>query len=138
MIALPPIIEQYWYAMDWDVEALWALDLPAEPFPIARLLWHLDVPLWPLEDERYVLTPRQVLRAPYRYGREYRRVRAASLVFPIEITRFRGRWLILDGVHRLARAHEDGFDTIQARKVPRQHLTLAGEEARPTLPRGAG
>lgn len=74
MIELPQIIEEYWYALDWDVEALWALDLPAELFPIDKLLWHLDVPLWPLEDERYALTPRQVLRSPYRYDKEYRRV----------------------------------------------------------------
>lgn len=120
MIELPPTIAEYWYAFDWDVEALWALELPSEMFPIDRLLWHLDVPLWPLDDEKYALTPRQVLRAPYRYAKEYRRVRAASLVFPIEITRFKGRWLILDGVHRLTRAHEDGHEEIFVRKVPRK------------------
>lgn len=127
VIELPQIIEEYWYALDWDVEALWALDLPTELFPIDKLLWHLDVPLWPLEDERYVLTPRQVLRSPYRYDKEYRRVRLASLVFPIEITRHRGRWLILDGVHRLTRAHEDGSDTIYVRKVPGRYLTWRDE-----------
>ncbi len=120
VIELPPAIQQYWYAFDWNVEALWALDLPSEPFPVDRLLWHLDVPLWPLDDEKYALTPRQVLRAPFRYSKEYRRVRDASLVFPIEITWFRGRWLILDGVHRLTRAHEDGLDEIYVRKVPRK------------------
>ena len=124
MIELPPIIAEYWYAFDWDVEALWALELRTEPFPIARLLWHLDVPLWPHEQARYVLTPRQVLRAPFRYAREYRRLRSANLTFPIEITRFRGRWMILDGVHRLARAHEDGADTIYVRKVPPAVLRL--------------
>jgi len=122
VIELPPAIEEYWYAFDWNVEALWALDLPSMPFPIERLLWHLDVPLWPLDDSKYVLTPRQVLRSPYRYSKEYRRVRAASLAFPIEITRFRGRWLILDGVHRLTRAHEDGREDIYVRKIPRRMI----------------
>ena len=119
LIELPRTIAEYWYAFDWDVEALWALDLPAGPFPIDTLLWHLDVPLWPLDDQQYALTPRQVLRSPFRYAREYKRVRAANLMFPIEITWLKGRWLILDGVHRLARAHEDGLEEIMVRKVPR-------------------
>jgi hypothetical protein len=122
LIELPRTIAEYWYAFDWDVEALWALDLPARPFPIDKLLWHLDVPVWPLDDLKYALTPRQVLRSPFRYAKEYRRVRAASLVFPIEITRLKGRWLILDGIHRLARAHEDGLEEMMVRKVPRAML----------------
>jgi hypothetical protein len=122
VIELPPSIAQHWQALEWDVEQLWALDLPSEPFPIEKLLWHLDVPIWPIDDDRYALTPRQVLRSPYRYAREYRRIRAANLVFPIEITRHRGRWLILDGVRRMARAHEDGNDTMYVRKVPGRFL----------------
>lgn len=138
MIQLPSIIKQYWYAFDWDVEALWALELPAEPFPLARLAWHLDVPVWPLDEQPYALTPRQVLRAPFRHAREYRRVRAANLMFPLEITYFRGRWLILDGVHRLTRAHEDGHYEILVRKVPRRMIRPAGETASANPPPGAG
>jgi hypothetical protein len=122
LIELPEVIAEYWYAFDWNVEALWALDLPAERFPLKKLIWHLDVPLWPLDERGYALTPRQVLKAPYRYAREYRRTRAADLMFPIEITRFKGRWLILDGVHRLLKAHEDGHEEILVRKVPRTLL----------------
>ena len=119
---LPSIIEQYWYAFDWNVEALWAMDLKTEPFPISRLEWHLDIPAWPFEGKRYVLTPRDVLRSPYRYADEYGRMQRASLVFPIEITWFRSRWLILDGVHRLLKAHEQGLEQIMVRKVPRNAL----------------
>jgi hypothetical protein len=64
LIEVPHAIAEYWYAVDWDVEALWALDLPARPFPIDRLLWHLDVPVWALDRQKYALTPRQVLRSP--------------------------------------------------------------------------
>lgn len=130
MIELPETIKTYWYAFDWDVESLWALDLPIEPFPMDKLLWHLDVPLWPFEEKPYRLTPRQVLRSPYRYEKEYRRARGANLLFPIEITRFKQRWLILDGVHRLLKAHEDGLETINARKVPWRHLSLTGDPPR--------
>jgi hypothetical protein len=54
-------------------------------------------------------------------------------VFPIEITRLKGRWLILDGVHRLTRAHEDGLEEIMVRKVPRAMLGPGS-----SWPRGAG
>lgn len=114
-----------WAAFDLDVEALWALEIPARPFPIARLLWHLDLPLWHYEGQQFVLTPRQVLRSPYRYAAEYRRIRQASLLFPIEITRHDSRWRILDGVRRVARAHEDGLDEIHVRKVKPAVLTSA-------------
>lgn len=119
---LPRVIEAYWYAFDWDVEALWALDLPVVPLPISRLEWHLDVPVWPRDGLPYRLTPREVVKSPYRFAEEYRRTQAASLVFPLEITWFRGRWLILDGVHRLLKAHEQGHDEMMVRKVPRRLL----------------
>jgi hypothetical protein len=112
------IITDYWYGVSWDVEALWALDLPAEPFPIARLLWHLDVPLWPRDEQAYRISPRQVLLQPHRYAAEYRRAQQASLMFPIEITFFKRRWMILDGVHRLLKAHEMGLEEVTVRKVP--------------------
>lgn len=116
--ALPDVIEKYWYAFDWDVEALWALDLAAEPFPLSRLEWMLDIPAFGFEGRDYCLSPREVLRQPYRYAAEYQRVVKASLVFPIEIVWLRGRWVILDGVHRMMKAHEAQNDEIMARKVP--------------------
>lgn len=118
IVPRPSVVEQYWYAFDWDVEALWALDLPAEPMPFGLLEWHLDVPLWPDENRPYRITPRDVLKSPNRYALEYRRTREASLVFPLEVTWFRNRWLILDGVHRLLKAHELGQAEMVVRKVP--------------------
>lgn len=121
---LPSIIEKVWYAFDWNAEDLWALDLKAEPFPLARLEWMLDIPAFPFEERPYVLAPRDVLRQPTRYHVEYRRVVEASLVFPIEITWLRGRWVILDGVHRMMKAHEAQHTQIMVRKVPRRLLPV--------------
>ena len=104
------------------------LDLPTEPFPIARLAWHFDVPLWPDGERAYQVTPRQVLLQPHRFAADYARTRAASLVFPIEITFFKRRWLILDGVHRLLKAHELGHEDILVRKVPKAFLRTMGIE----------
>jgi hypothetical protein len=121
---LPRIIEQVWYAFDWNAEDLWALDLKAERFPLARLEWMLDIPAFGFEGRDYCLSPREVLRQPYRYASEYQRVVAADLVFPIEIIWLRGRWVILDGVHRMMKAHEAQHDEIVVRKVPRSTFGL--------------
>lgn len=128
MAALPSVIEKYWYAFDWDVEALWALDLKAESFPLSRLEWMLDIPAFGFEGENYCLSAREVLRQPFRYAAEYQRVKMASLVFPIEIVWLRGRWVILDGMHRMMKAHEAQHDEIMVRKVPLR-LLMSMEEA---------
>jgi hypothetical protein len=64
------------------------------------------------------LTPRQVLKSPYRFEQKYRRALAADLVFPLDITWYRSGWPILDGVHRLLKAHEDGLGEEALRKPP--------------------
>ena len=110
----PAIIASYWYAFDWDVEAIWKLDLPVRTMAVADLLWHLDVPVW----EDYRLTPRQVLDDPVRHAGEHARMLAADLAYPIDIFRFRSRWMILDGIHRLLKAHMRGHKQIAVREVP--------------------
>jgi hypothetical protein len=119
---LPSVIETYWYAFDWDVEALWALELPVSQMPIRRLEWHLDAPVWPREGLPYSLTPRDVIRSPNHYAGEYARAQRASLVFPLDVPWHRGRWLILDGIHRLLKAHELRLDHLRVRKVPIRSL----------------
>lgn len=116
---LPPIIASYWYSIDWDVEALWQLDLPTERVPLGTLTWHLDVPVWPDEAGKpYNATPRAVLDSPESHPREYRRISAADLSYPIEVFPHRGRLMILDGIHRLAQAYRDRRPDIAARRVP--------------------
>lgn len=114
-----PVIEAYWYSIDWDVEAIWALDLPSETFLLAELVWHLDAPVWPGAAGPYTVTPRQVLADPAAHAEEHLRILRADLAFPIDIIRHKGRWLILDGIHRLAKATRAGATTIMARRVPR-------------------
>jgi hypothetical protein len=125
---LPSVIEKYWYGFDWDVEALWALDLPVSQMPIRRLEWMLDIPAFGFEGKRHALTPRDILKSPYRYAEEYARAQRASLVFPLDITWHRGRWLILDGVHRLMKAHELRLEEVSVRKVPKKHLIAVGKK----------
>lgn len=114
-----PVIQRYWYSIDWEVEDLWALDLPVEEVPISALEWHLDVPVWPDADGNpYRATPRQVLDNPEENHVEHARVLRADLSFPVEVLDRDGRLMILDGIHRLCRAVLEGRSHMAVRRAP--------------------
>ncbi len=119
---IPEIIRNYWYDLDWDVGALWSLDLPVEMIALEDLVWHLDVPLWSRDGADYVLTPSAVLAEPETHRAHYQRVMDVDLGFPLFVARIRDRWLILDGIHRLAKAHVYRLEQIGVRKVPEAML----------------
>lgn len=128
----PKIIQDYWYSIDWDVEAIWRLNLPTEEFPFRELAWHLDAPVWPDGEKRYCVTPRQVLDEPQRFKAEADRIENASLEYPIDVFFNRDRWMILDGVHRLAKAWRQTAKKVRVRRVPndavRQLDLIAGPQ----------
>lgn len=115
---LPKIIEEIGFDFDWDEKKVWALDLPIEDMDINELTWHFDIPfLWTRPDGYYDLKPIDVLGNPEKYKDEYDRTMSADLSHPIDIMRWRGRWLILDGLHRLMKASLEGQKTVKVRKV---------------------
>ncbi|TCN34570.1 hypothetical protein EV644_119112 [Kribbella orskensis] len=89
----------------WQLGKLWALDLRVEPVEVADLLWMFDLPLWQLNGERFRVTPNQVAATPMNFRPHYQRVMDADLDFPIHLVAYRGRLVVLDGVHRLLKAH---------------------------------
>ena len=89
----------------WQLGKLWALDLRVEPVEVADLLWMFDLPLWQLNGERFKVTPNQVAATPMNFRPHYQRVMDADLDFPIHLVAYRGRLVVLDGVHRLLKAH---------------------------------
>lgn len=115
----PPVIDRYWYSIDWSVRDLWELDLPRAQIPMARLDWHLDVPVWPDADGApYRVTPRQVIENKEQNAVEYARILRADLSYPIEAILRGDRWMILDGIHRMAKAWLGGAESMTIRVVP--------------------
>lgn len=113
------VIDRYWYAIDWDVAAIWALELPVNEISVEKLIWQMDVPVWPDADGApYAVTPNQVLQNIGQNRREYDRVLKADLRYPIEVFQFKQRLMILDGIHRLARTITLGCRKISVRYVP--------------------
>ncbi|MFF1817620.1 hypothetical protein ACFVWG_10015 [Kribbella sp. NPDC058245] len=102
---MPAELREVFPPTRWQLEKLWALDLKVEPVEVADLVWMFELPLWQLDGERFKITPNQVAETPMNYRPHYQRVMDADLDFPINLVAYRGRLVVLDGVHRLLKAH---------------------------------
>ncbi|HED37624.1 MAG TPA: hypothetical protein ENI76_05190 [Ignavibacteria bacterium] len=117
---LPQIIKDVGFDFSWDEKKVWALDVPTEEISIDELTWHFGIPFHWHGNEVYNLTSREVLENPDKYKDEYNRTMNTDLAYPIDIMENKGRWLILDGLHRLMKAHSLGMKKVIVRKVPRE------------------
>ncbi len=118
----PKIIQEVGFYFDWDEKKVWALKLPIENMEISYLEWMFDIPFWNSNGGYYDLSPNQVLANPEKYKEEYARIMKANLKYPIDIMFNKGRWLILDGLHRLVKAKVQGMKKVNVRKVPRSDI----------------
>lgn len=89
------------------------------PVPISHLIHNLEQDYWGyfVYDKWFPLTPFEVL-----LGNDtlhWQRIRKADLSYPIVVT---DNAFIVDGVHRLCRAFNDGIKTIDTVYISRQEL----------------
>jgi len=122
----PPEIAEY-FDSTWDKRELWMLELPRSALQTSELEWHLDFPFWSTKPPGPVfdLMPRAVLANPQEHPRHWDRIVAADLSFPVDLGYFGGRLVILDGLHRLAKAVHSGETETEYRLVPRHHIRMA-------------
>lgn len=115
---IPQIIKDVGFDFDWSEEKVWTLEVEPEEISIDELTWHFDVPfLW--ENGVYNLKPQEVIDNPEEHKEEYERTMKADLIHPIDIMENKGRWLILDGLHRLMKSVIINMQKVQVRKIPR-------------------
>lgn len=119
---IPQIIKDVGFDFSWDEKKVWALDYPAEEMDIEELTWHFDIPFHWHGGEVYNLKSREVIENPENYKEEYERTMKADLSHPIDIMENKGRWLILDGLHRLMKSYILGAKKVQVRKIPRERI----------------
>lgn len=115
---------------NWDEEKIWALNLPVVEMDIKELLWHFDAPFWPNDDdERWTITPWDVIHKIERSSKEQQKMEKSDLSYPIDILENKGRWLVLDGLHRLTKAYMQGKEKVRVRIIPKERLPeiLTGE-----------
>jgi hypothetical protein len=102
---MPETLREVFPPYRWQLAKLRELDLKVEPVEIADLVWMFDLPLWQLDGDRFKVTPHQVAETPMNFRAHYQRVMDADLEHPINLVAYRGRLVVLDGVHRLLKGH---------------------------------
>jgi hypothetical protein len=119
----PQIVKDVGFDFNWDSRKVWALDEPTVEIPMSELDWHFDIPFWDSEGtDAYNLTPKEVMAHPDREPTHWRLIQEADTSYPIDIMENKGRWLILDGLHRLVKECLAGKAVVRVRKIPRSRI----------------
>jgi len=120
---------------NWEEEKIWALDLPVTEINIKELLWLFDAPFWENDDgERYMITPWDVVQGNKNATKEIEAMQRADLLYPIDIFENHGKWLVLDGLHRLAKLYKNGEVKVKVRIIPRERFPEIASEYPIELP----
>lgn len=119
---IPKSVLEYGFTFDWDDEDIWNLDYPKEEINIELLKWHFDIPFWNIDNKWYVLKPSDVINTPKKYPKEYDRIMNSDISYPIDIMENKGRYVILDGLHRLAKCKILGMNKVNVRIIPRSEI----------------
>ncbi|MGV8142254.1 MAG: hypothetical protein ACP5NS_01305 [Candidatus Pacearchaeota archaeon] len=119
---IPQIIKDVGFDFSWEEEKVWKLEVPVTEVDINELMWHFDIPFHWHEGEVYNLTSKEIINNPKKYKEEYERTMKADLKYPIDIMENKGRWLILDGLHRLMKAHILKMKKVNVRIIPRDKI----------------
>lgn len=119
---IPQSVLEYGFDFDWDESDVWGLVYPSESMSIEELEWHLDVPFWEYDGRDYSLCPRDVLNSPEKYKEHYDRIKGSDINYPIDVMFNKGRYVILDGVHRLLKCKMLGMKDVSVRIIPREEI----------------
>lgn len=119
---IPTSVLEYGFDFSWDEEAVWKLNYQAEEIALEELEWHLKIPFWDWNNKGYNLTPNQVLNDPDKYQEQYERIMNSDITYPIDVMENKGRLVILDGLHRLAKCKILRMSKVKVRIIPREEI----------------
>lgn len=115
---MPLEIIEIAFDFDRDIKKLWALDLPIEEMSLTELEWHLDLPFFWQVNEPFSLKPRDVLNNLEKYKNYLDRIMEVDTNYPIDVIYWKGKWQIIDGLHRLCKQIIENKAVISVRKLP--------------------
>jgi hypothetical protein len=122
---LPPEMRDWYFPFDWNLERLWALDVPVETRPLSELRWHFDIPIWgSTKGKHFDLSPAEVLNNPGRYPRRDEKIEKCDISYPIDMMFTVDRYAIIDGIHRLVKHEKLGLTDVKVRIIPREMIPL--------------
>ena len=119
---IPEIIKEVGFDFDWENEKVWSLNIPVTEMDIGELAWHFDIPFHWHKGGVYNLKSREIIENPKEYQEEYDRTVKADMQYPIDIMENKGKWLILDGLHRLMKAYIKGMKKVRVKVIPRNKI----------------
>ncbi len=115
---LPKIIKDIGVDFHWNNEKVWKLNYPIEEIDINKLEWHFEIPFWNTKNGFYDLKPSEVIKNSEIFKEEHERTMKSDLSYPINLMKNKGKWLILDGLHRLLKAKILNYKKVKVRKIP--------------------
>jgi hypothetical protein len=123
-----PLLKEHGFNLPFwrDNNKLWALKVPVEEMEINEFLWIFDLPFWEDEEGNIVITPREVIKNPDNYPYHTNKILECDTSYPIDVMKNKkGRWLTLDGLHRLVKLYLNKKTKVLVRKIPPEiiHLT---------------
>lgn len=100
-------------------------DLPIQDIHINDLTWHFDMPVWERDEtDDWNLTPWEVIRNFKGTSEHRKKIEEADTAYPIILSKYKDKLIILDGIHRLVKVYESGGKIIKAKIVPEHLLKL--------------
>ncbi len=125
---IPESVLEYGFDFDWDEKDVWKLDYPITDMNIEKLDWHFNIPFWDWDNNFYNLTPNQVIEDTEKYQEQYERIMNSDISYPIDIMENKGRYVILDGLHRLAKCKILRMSKVKVRIIPREEIKNISKE----------
>ena len=116
---MPDELEKVYVDFYWSQRKLWSLLIPTVEIEIQTAEWILDYPIWYIDA---ISIPRKILESPSLDLAHAKRVEDADLSYPIHGIEWKGRYLILDGIHRLMKAKQLGHVFIKAKTLTEQDI----------------
>ncbi|MEK7650629.1 MAG: cupin domain-containing protein [Patescibacteria group bacterium] len=116
------LIKQVGFDFSWDEKKVWPLNEPITTMPVADLVWHFEMPFWWENGGVYNLSAKEVIENPELHQEEWQRIQRADTSHPLDVMENKGKWLLLDGLHRLVKLFLAGNKEVPVRIIPRSRI----------------
>ena len=121
----PHILTDAGLSMFVDTTKLRELLLPVVDIDIKKLTWHFDMPVWEKDGtDDWNLTPWEVIEKGEGSIGHQKRIENVDISFPLIVTKYNSRYVILDGVHRLVKAYTHGDKQVKGKIIPKKYLVM--------------
>lgn len=124
---IPAILKSHILPFNWEVKKVWKLKTPVIAAKRSDFDYLLNLPIWssrPNAGMLFDITPTHLLLEPESCPYQIERIAEADTQYPLDFLDYQNKLWILDGVHRLAKLHQNKVDMISIRIHQENILSL--------------